>query len=488
MTEQEKDLREGEDAARSKNNDQDNQAQGDARDQDNPPVIEGELLDIPTLKDALAPPDVARFMNIKPYIIMGVVAALLLFGSMTVWSIAAPLARGTVAPGTLQVESNRKTIQHYEGGIIRELLVQDGDSVEAGDPMVVLESSRANANFEILSKRLLTARARLARVLAQQNDADDVVFPDDILEAAKDNPEIADIMAAEAQSFENEEETLTNRRSIYTEQLAQLDEQIAGFAAENVSYAEQRRLIEEEIEDVQFLFDKGLVERPRLRALQRSAASLTGEIEANKALIAQAKLRKAEIELQIGDLENAQRSKATEELREVQETISGLEEELIAARDVVERLVLNAPQDARVMGLRFHTVGGVVRPGEPILDLVPDNDRLIVNAQVSPLAIDSVHPGLEAEVVLSAFNRRKVPHLKGAVKSVSADRITDERTGIGYYGATIEIPPSELEKIGELELYPGMPADVIIVTGERTFVNYLAGPLIESARRGFINE
>lgn len=430
----------------------------------------------------------SHYVEIRPYVIAGLAVLFLLFGSFAVWSVAAPLARGVISPGELKVESSRKSIQHLEGGIIREIRAKEGANVEAGEVLIVLENARAEANLSIVAGRLYTARAREARLLAQRDGLEAIAFPPELLERS-DTPELKAILQGQRASFAQRRDTLETRRGILDEQVNQLDDQIDGLRAQIRSFEEQRSLIAEEIEDISFLLEKGLVERPRLRALQRTEASLAGDIEANRSRIAQAQQRIAEIELQRIELENTFREEVLSQLRETQDQVADLTDELAAARDVVDRLVVRAPEAGQIVDLQFHTVGGVVGPGQRIADLVPRADNLVITAKISPLAIDSVTVGLPAEVVLAAFNRNQVPRLEATVTRVSADRLTDEVTGVPYYEASVALNPGQLGRVpDDLTLYPGMPAEVVIVTGERSAWSYFVQPLSSVARKGLVAE
>ncbi len=461
-----------------------------ARENEQPREVYGEILDLKSLHAReVTQPDLAEFSSVRPYVIMGVMAALLLFGSMTVWSFTAPLAKGAIAPGKITVASNRKTIQHLEGGIVRAIHISNGDQVSEGDVLMELDSSRATANQSIQNKRLLTAMAQNARLSALNQGLETLSFPDSLLTAAEADPSLAALVETERQTFEAQRNTMTVRREILEEQIAQLEEQISGFRAQIDAFERQRSLIQEEIEDVGFLLEKGLVERPRLRALQRTEAGLTGEIDANRASIAQSQQRIAEAKLQMIEMEESEAERIKEELRVVQERMNELRSEIEAADDVVDRLQITAPQDGLIVDLQFHTIGGVVQPGQRIADLVPLQDELVISAQVMPQNVDSVAIGLPADVILSGLNQRTTPKLRGVVRNLSADILEDPRTGMPYYQASIAIPAEELERLPPgTVLTPGMPAETIIITGQRSAFSYLIQPIEEAARKGLVAE
>lgn len=427
---------------------------------------------------------VRPYQRVRGYVVSAVVALLILVGGFTAWSVFAPLATGAVAQGVINVESNRKTIQHLEGGIIRTIHVREGDEVKAGDVLITLDDTRARSAAGVIRKQLLAAEAHEARLLAQRDGLPEIRFPAALL-AQADQPDVAEILTSHRNVFASQKATLEGRRQIYTQEIRQFEEEIASLAAQNLSYEEQLRLINLEAKDVETLVNQGLERRARLLGLQRSAAGLVGQMEGNNALIARARQHIAESELKIVDLDTAFRNQVVEELRGVQEQLADLSERALAAEDTLSRIEIPAPEDGTVVNLKVFTVGGVIAPGAAILDLVPKGDDLIVSAQVQPQDRESIRPGLHAYVVLTGLNRRTTPVLDGEVIHVSADRLQDQRTGMPYFEARVRIDGEQLAKLETVRLYPGMPAEVKIVTGERSALQYLTGPLTDLLRRSF---
>jgi HlyD family type I secretion membrane fusion protein len=428
-----------------------------------------------------------RYKSVVPYVLLIGVVAVALIAALSTWSFVAPLASGAMAPGVISVESVRKTIQHLEGGIIQEIHVSDGDRVTAGDPLVTLTGTADRAEAEALDSRLVRALALEARLVAQRDDAESVDFPSMLIER-QNEPLVSETITAQQYAFEQQRETLEGRRSIEQERIEQAEQQIAGLEAQITALIEQLRLIDLEIADVQSMVDLGLARRPRLLSLQRAAAQLQGQIDANRASIAEIEQRIAESRLRVIDLENTYRDDAIERLEQVRERIAETTQQIRASDDVVQRLVVRSPTSGIVVGQQVHTIGGVVRSGDPLMDLVPVDDDLIINARVNPQNVDVVRPGVEAQVVLTALNRRVTPRLTGVVEDISADRLEDDRSGEAYYEARVRIDRTELGDIDRDELVPGMPVEVIFVTGERSVVEYLLEPLLETARRGMVAE
>lgn len=417
---------------------------------------------------------------------MMVLALVVLF--FGVWGSLAPIDSAAIAPGSVILQSSRKTIQHLEGGIVDDIFVKDGDTVIVGQPLVRLDSTQAKARQQQIAGQLAAAHAAQARLLAERDGQEAITFPDNLI-SLKNNTEIAKIISSQESLFLTRTRALKGQVEVLEQQIAQYDKQIQGMESQIASVKEQSVLIAEEVKSVQELFDQGLSEKPRLLALKRSKADLSGREGEYLSQISKIRESITETKLQVFNIQNEYLKQTAAELEETQKNIADLEEQLRASRDVLDRTTVFAPQSGKVTGLKFHTIGGVIAPGTPIMEIVPQNDRLIIEASVSPQDIDVVHEGLEAKVMLSAYKSRFVPRLSGKVIHVSADRFTDENTGQPYYLARVEISEGVLEKLSaDVELYPGMPAETFIVTGSRTFLGYMLSPIIDSFHRAFKEE
>lgn len=399
------------------------------------------------------------------------------------WAAVAPLASAAIAPGIVSPEGARRSVQHLEGGIIREIHVRDGDMVAAGDPLITLEDVRARADNQVLLDRRRQLRAEVARLQAEQLMAGRVTLPAD-LQPAHLAPEAARTVEAQLSLFAGRRATLASRKSVLGQRIRQLEAESEGLRAAIAGQNEQLALIGQEIHNVQTLFDKGLARMPRLLELKRSRAQVRIERAQNKAAMARNDQRIGETRIEAAKLDEEWRERAASELSEARSELAEVESRLPKTADALRRTLVTAPLDGAVVELAFTTVGGVVKPGERMLDVVPRDSELLIDARVTPQDIDNVFPGLEAQIVLSAYSQRNMPEVRGRIRDVSADRLVDERTGESYYLARVEVPLQQFQELdANVELVPGMPAEVIILTGSRTFLDYLVTPIVQSFNR-----
>jgi len=418
-----------------------------------------------------------------PAILFGVAVVAVFLVGFGGWAAIAPLESAAIALGSVKSEGNRKTIQHLEGGIVTKILVRDGDAVKAGQELIRLDETQANAAVELLRGRYWAAKALEARLIAERDGAERIAFPPGLPGA--EHAAAKEAVASQARIFAARRAAIVGKTSILRQRVAALREEVVGLKSKIAGQTTQLGLIVDEIADVEFLVNKGLARKPRLLELQRAQAEIVGGRGENRALIARANERIAETELQILDLETTLANEVVKELREAERELYDVAERLRAAEDVIGRTRIVAPLDGVVVGLKVHTAGGVIAPGEKLMDIVPSGDRLIVEAQVDPADIDAVHPGLDTHVRLTPFDKRDAKPLAGRVMSVSADRLTDERTGTAYYLARIELLEDPAAVLGGGALYPGMPAEVMIVTGARTALDYFLKPIARSLNRAF---
>ena len=437
--------------------------------------------------ELVAPTDSSSLMyELRRPIRAGVLVIGLFFGGIGWWAASAPLAGAAIAPGVVSPDGSRRVVQHLEGGIIREILVRDGTRVRAGDPLIVLEDIQARAGFDALQARFHTLAATQARLLAEQSAAASVRFPASLIEATTQDPTALEAMVAQRALFDIRAKALGDRKDILRRRMEQLREEIAGLEAQIGADSRQILLIDEEIQGVEQLYRKGLERKSRLLALQRARTDIDGNRAERRARIARARQAIGETELQIIAQDTAQLEAVNEEASQIQFELAEIEQRLAASRDVLQRTLIGAPVDGTVVALRFRTSGGVVRPGEPVLEIVPDNEELLIDARLSPMDIDVVRAGLPARVVLPAFQQRHMPQIHGRVRQVSPDAIADPQTGQLFFQVRVEIDRDQLAALEpELELTPGMPAEVYITTGERTALDYLLSPFHDSLRRAW---
>ena len=405
------------------------------------------------------------------------------------WGATAPLASGAVAPGIVSPDGLRRTVQHLEGGIVREVMVRDGDSVEAGDVLAHLESVQSQSRDDTLRDRYRALLATRDRLEAERDGREAVTFapwPEAVGRRREGTGTGAgeDARATQRALFGARLERHRTGLDLLAERVGQLEEEIIGLRAERRAVRVRLGLIEEEAEAKRPLVARGLLERPALLRLERQAAELRGEAGHLDAALARARGRIGEARLAGLEHEAARADEVARELDEVRGEIVSVRESMAASGDVLSRTRILAPVAGTVVGLRHRTPGAVIAPGEALLDLVPADEDLLVDARIALADRDVVQPGLEAQVHLTAYASRDMPRIVGTVREVSADRITDPATGGAYYLARVLVNEASLEEAGGLELVPGMPADVLIVTGERTMLAYLTEPFRRSLRRG----
>lgn len=421
----------------------------------------------------------------RSIVLSGLAVVAVTFAGFFGWAAFAKLSSAVIASGIVTVDSNRKAIQHMEGGIVERIVVRNGDAVQEGALLVRLDETRARASLAILQGKLDEALANEARLLAERQDAKTVVFPPALL-ARQDEPQVGDSLRGQESLFAARRATLKGEIDIYQERIAQVGDQIRGLRAQQESKTRQIALIEEELKGLRQLLKKGFAEKNKVLALEREAARLGGERGEHIAEVAAAKTTITQAELETLQLRKDFREDVELELRQVRAEIFDLRERAAASQFLLDHLEIRAPEDGIVVGLEVHAPGQVVRPGATILELVPVNDELIVEARVQPFDVDSLALGLEADVIFTAFSQRTTPKLLGSVAYFSADRFEDERSGEAYYLARISIPEAEVARLGEGQiLRPGMPADVMIKTGERTALDYLIQPLQDGVSRAW---
>ncbi|MGH6737933.1 MAG: HlyD family type I secretion periplasmic adaptor subunit [Bradyrhizobium sp.] len=400
------------------------------------------------------------------------------------WSTFAPLESAAIAVGTVESESSRKTIQHLEGGIIKKILVADGDLVHAGQTLVLLEDTKASAEVESLKGQLWDAIAREARLTAEQHGEERVSFPPELEKANKESPSVAAALSGQQNIFETRRQAFQSQIAINHEKRLQVEKEIEGLQAQASAATKRVGIVRDEAATVATLVEKGLERRPRLLNLEREAADIEGKRGEITAQISRAGQVISESQTNLLKLENDRQNEISQSLREVQSQIFQIREKLQAANDQLSRTAVKAPEDGVVTDLKVHTPGGVIGAGAPLMDLVPRQDRLVVTARVRPEDIDVVRPGLEADVNLLPYNQRRVAPLHGTVARVSADRLLDKRTDQPYYATKIRVDP-QAGGHDAIKIIPGMPAQVFIKTGRGTVALYALKPLLDSFNSAF---
>ncbi|UYF98769.1 HlyD family type I secretion periplasmic adaptor subunit [Halomonas sp. GD1P12] len=418
----------------------------------------------------------------KGYRKLGYAILIFALGGFILWSVTASLAIAVVAPGSVSIESFKRTVQHLEGGIVREILVDDGDTVEAGDTLVVLSDTQARSQLEIARSQFLINRAMEARLLAEQEGADTMQIPEDIQDA--DNPRVQQVIAVQQSLFAARKQSLESTLQSLDEQIVQMQEQIEGLRERSSVNTRRISSLRSEADDFRSLYREGLGDNQRLRELERQVLQYEGENAEFQANIAQLRSQISENRMQREIQQQEFQKEVGEQLRQAQAQIAQAEEQIISLGDQVERTVVTAPVSGTVVGRQIHTVGAVIRPGDAIMDIVPNNDGFVVEARIPTRDIDNIYIGQFAEIRFSAFNQRLTDEIDGEVIYVSADSFEDEATGQRYYRARVRVTEAGHEQMSEqMQLLSGMPAEVMLRTGERTFASYIAKPVTDMLAR-----
>lgn len=416
--------------------------------------------------------------------LVGYMALILFIGVFGVWAATAPLTGAAIVVGVIGAAGQNQVVQHLEGGIISEIHVHEGDQVSAGDPLFTMDDTRARASLNTRTKQWVNLLARKARLEAQRDSADEVTFGAELVEVARANgldhvlEEQRDEFRARLVRFESEVVILNQR-------VAAGDEAIVGFEAQKKALEEQLAVVSDETERKEKLLDQGLTNRSEYTALLRSQADLIGQIGAITSQMEQTRTRTAEAREQLVRQESQRVEQSLTELNDVSASIGEIEEQLSAAEDVLTRVVVRAPSDGLIIRINQNTPGNVVGPGEELARLLPTSNELIVEAQLSPADVDIVRPGQQAELRFVALNMRTTPQVPGSVTYVSPDRLVDPKNGQPYFIARLRITDDLPTEVDRGQIYPGMPVEAMISTGDRTFFEYLLRPLTDSFSRAF---
>ncbi|HEY4774169.1 MAG TPA: HlyD family type I secretion periplasmic adaptor subunit [Xanthobacteraceae bacterium] len=414
----------------------------------------------------------------------GTGVVILLGGGVGGWAATAEITGAVIAAGSIVVDTNVKKVQHPSGGIVGELRVRDGDRVRAGDIVVRLDDTITRANLAIVTKGLNELMARKARLTAERDGDRTISFPTE-LTGQTGNAEVAAAMASETKLFEARRASREGQKEQFRQQIAQLGQEIEGLAAQQAAKLREIELIQRELVGVKELWQKNLVQLNRLTALEREAARLEGERGHLIAAMAQAKVKIAETQLKIIQVDQDLSSDVGKELRDVDAKIGEFVERKVTAEDQLKRVDMRAPQDGTVFQLNVHTVGGVIAAGDTMMLIVPEADNLAAEAKVNPQEIDQLQIGQQALLRFTSFNQRTTPEILGFVTRISADTSTDQRTGVNFYTIRVGMAPQELARLGDAKLVPGMPVEIFVQAGDRTVISYLAKPLYDQMTRAF---
>jgi HlyD family type I secretion membrane fusion protein len=423
----------------------------------------------------------------KGWILFGLFWIMMIFAGFGGWAATASISSAVISQGTITVDSKRKQVQHLEGGIVGTLLVRDGDVVEAGDGLLTLDATRPRSMLAIIMSSLRKEMASEARLIAERDGSAEITVPRDLL-AEMELPEVKALVESQKAIFHARRTSLRGEISILEQRLAQLAEEVTGLKAQRESKQQQMAFITDELSGLKHLMSIGQTTKPRMLALERSAAALQGEEGELIASIARSEKSSGETRLEIIQRAQNFQKLVAEELEAVQSRLRDLQERAVAARDVLTRINITAPVSGTVVNMAAHTVGAVIKAGETILEIVPGQDSLIAEVSIRPQDIDNVTLGQEAAIRLLAFKQRTTPLLHGTVTYVSADSLMNQATQQPFYVARIEVPDEEIAKLGKMKLQPGMQLEVMIRTGDRTAFQYLIQPIVDSVNRAWREE
>lgn len=409
------------------------------------------------------------------------------FGGFMAWALLAPLDEGIPAPGVVTVESKRKTIDHLNGGTVEKILVREGQKVQAGDELLVLNATQSQSALNATQSQWHTNMATLARLNAERTSARVIQFPAALRESAQSSPEVAELIRAQEALLASRRQALEGELRIVNESVKGLEAQLASLSQLKAGREKQIALFNEQLQSYRSLRADGFVSRNSLLELERQLAEVQSKQSEDLSNIASINARLAEFRMRGAQREMEYRREVESQLTEVQKEFTSLGERLNAQRDTVNRLVLRAPVAGTVVELIAHTVGGVVKPGEKLMDIVPDGDNLVIEARFSPQYVDRVHAGLSADVHFDAYSSRADrPVLRGRVTRVSADALADPRTSEPYFNLQVTVPPEEQKRLGGLQLQPGMVSTVMVKTGERSLMTYVLHPLTRRLKTALV--
>ncbi|MEL7453137.1 MAG: HlyD family type I secretion periplasmic adaptor subunit [Pseudomonadota bacterium] len=413
--------------------------------------------------------------NPKRFFQIGWALIAFVFGGLVAWSIFAPFEGAVLTSGTISVESNRQAIQHLEGGIVGEIRVKEGDRVETGETLIVLDGTATAARLSSVEARLFELVGQETRLIAERDGVDDLALGIQYADLAA-RSEIQSILASQKELMAARATSRSTQVALLKQNMLQLRRRVDGLTNEITANQVQSDLIAEEVAGLEDLLARGLSPRSRVLALKRDNARLEGEREALISEVATTRIQIGEAEIEVNQLTDGFLEMVLTELRDVQTQIAELSEQRVSAMDQLRRLEINAPRAGRVLGVQTHTIGGVIGPGDPIMHIVPENDTLVALVRIAPQDIDKVSAGAEATLRFPAFSANATPEVQGAVSKVSADALQDVNTGALYFEGVIEIPDARLVD-QTFQLLPGMPVDAQVRTESRTVLSYLLKPL-----------
>ena len=426
----------------------------------------------------------AQWSARKP-LFLGMLAVAVLVGVLGIWGSFATISGAVISSGMIQVESLRQVVQHPQGGVVGEIMVKEGDRVEAGDVLIRFDDTMLRSELATVNGQLNEILSRRARLIAERDDADTLSFDPELLDVAKTSPDVKALIDGQARLFEARRESLDKQVEQLNERKQQIRLQIRGVEAQLESSRQQVELITKELVDQQGLLAKGLAQASRVLSLEREAARLKGSIGELESAAARGGAQIVETDIQILQLRNQRREEAISTLRDLSYSEIEMLERKLSLRETLSRMDVRAPMSGVIHGLTVHAIRSVVRPADAILYVVPTDSPLVITTRISAINVDQVHVGQDASLRFSTFDQRTTPEIFGTVAKVSADVFQDETTGMSYYSAEIVPNEGEMERLGDVELLPGMPVEAFIKTEERSPISYLTKPFTDYFNRAF---
>jgi HlyD family type I secretion membrane fusion protein len=423
--------------------------------------------------------------NARRQIVIGAIIIAVMFFGFGTWAALAPIGSAAIAPGVIVDQIGRQTVQHLEGGIVKQILVREGDQVKAGQPLIRLDETRARAELGLIQGELDLAEATQARLIAERDGLRHLQYPAELLARARTDPHTAAIIADQNKFFKARAAVMSGQKSILQQQIAQYDEQVNGFNAIRNAKVAQLKLVHEELGDISGLARDGYVTKSRVLALQREAGELAGDRGQATAEAARARQGIGEARRQILQIDKQRQEDVSKELDTLAGQMSDLKHKQVAQQDVVQRLDVVSPIAGIVTDLTVHTVGGVIAPGSALMEIVPANGRLVVEAEINPIDVNALAIGDQVSIRVFVAGGRLTPTIFGRLDDISADRITVQNSNKSYYRGRISIPTEQAARLGDIKLKVGMPVEAMISTGQQTALHYVVKPLLDSITRSF---
>ncbi|WP_422369753.1 HlyD family type I secretion periplasmic adaptor subunit [Hoeflea sp.] len=426
----------------------------------------------------------SRSFPLKWPVFIGSVAVLLFFGGFGVWAATAPISGAAVAVGTLVATGQNKIVQHLEGGTIEDILVGEGETVELGQPLIVLDQTIPETNLRRLRERQDVQRALEARLLSERDGSATIRFPPELADNA-DRPDVKRLLEDQEAEFLARLSRHREEIQVLEKQVRAFTEEITGIRAQNEALEIQIDLLGQEVQSISSLIEEGLATQERFLALKRAQASLLGNRGGNIAAIAKVRQQIAQTERQIQVVKATRQEEASTSLVQIRANIQDIEAQLSTAADTLERIVVRAPTSGTIIKMNVHTLGEIIRSGQHLMEILPQGAELLIEARVRPEDIDVVAPEKKATIMFSALNRQTTPVATAYVQFVSADRLVDEATQQPYYLARLKLSEEDSRLPVFDSLYPGMQVEAFIQTEDRTFIDYLTRPIRDSFRKAF---